>query len=228
MSVKKITRRAALSLGATAVAAGAIGSALPPIVGKESDCETPAQTEGPFFPKHEQVDKDLDLTKIQGQSIQALGEVVYLSGQILGDDFKPVPNALIDVWQANKHGRYHHEDDPNPAPRDEGFQGWGQIKSDEQGRYNIKTIVPGAYPVDEGWWRPPHIHFKISKRGYHELITQMYFDDDPLNEKDNIFLEIPEEQRDRVVVSFVGGTLGDDPGSKRGEFNVIIRRAKQS
>ncbi len=226
--VKKITRRAALSLGATAVAAGAIGSTLPPMIGKDSDCETPAQTEGPFFPKHEQVDKDLDLTKIKGHPLQALGEVVYLSGQILGDDFKPVPNALIDVWQANKHGRYHHEDDPNPAPRDEDFQGWGKIKSDEQGRYNIKTIVPGAYSVDEEWWRPPHIHFKISKRGYHELITQMYFDGDPLNEKDAIFLEIPEEHRDRVVVSFVEGALGDDPGSKRGEFNVMIRRAKQS
>ncbi len=205
------------------MAAGAIGSTLPPIIGRESGCETPAQTEGPFFPKHEQVDKDLDLTKIEGHADQALGEVVYISGQILGDDFKPVPNALIDVWQANKHGRYHHEDDPNPAPRDEHFQGWGKITSDEEGRYRIKTIVPGAYPVDEEWWRPPHLHFKVSKRGYHELITQMYFDGNALNEEDAILLEIPEEHRDRVVVSFVEGTAGDDPGSKRGKFNSCTR-----
>ena len=215
-----------INFGLVAAAGGVVGSSLPPIVREDSDCETPVQVEGPFFPKHEQVDKDLDLTVIQGHQDKALGEVIYLSGQILGDDFKPVPNALIDVWQANKHGRYHHEDDPNTAPLDEHFQGWGQITADQKGRYSIKTIIPGAYPVDEEWWRPPHIHFKVSKRGYHELITQMYFAGDELNEKDSIFAEIPIDQRDRVIVSVVEGTPGDDTGSKRGEFNVMLRIAR--
>lgn len=225
---QKMTRRTALTLGVTAVAGGTVGSVFPPVIGEASDCETPVQTEGPFFPKHEQADKDLDLTVIQGRSTQALGAVVYVSGQVLGDDFKPVPGALVDVWQANKHGRYHHEDDPNTEPVDENFQGWGQIRTDENGRYSIKTIIPGAYPVDEEWWRPPHVHFKVAKRGYHELVTQMYFDGDALNDKDSILLEIPEEQRDRVIISFVEGTSGDDLGSKRGEFNLVIRRARKS
>lgn len=224
---KKMTRRAALGLG-LGVAAGAASGKLLAQADDATECATPAQTEGPFYPKHEQADKDLDLTIIRGRAARAEGEIVYVSGQVLDDQYKPVPGALVDVWQANVHGRYHHDDDPNPAPVDANFQGWGQIRADEQGRYGFKTIIPGAYPVDEAWWRPPHIHFKVSKRGYHELTTQMYFAGHPLNEKDQILLELPEAERGKVVVEFHEGRPEDEPGAKRGEFNIVLRRVRQS
>lgn len=222
---KKITRRAMLGMGLGAAAGAAAGS-----LGAESaaggSCETPAQDEGPFYPKHQQADKDADLTHLQGRADRAEGDVVYVGGQVLDDDFNPIAGALVDVWQANAHGRYHHDDDPNPAPRDENFQGWAQIKTDAEGRYGFKTIVPGAYPVDEAWWRPPHIHFKVSKRGYHELITQMYFAGHDLNAKDSILLGVPESERGKLVVDFVEGSVDDEPGSKRGQFNIMLRKVR--
>ena len=222
---KKITRRAMLGMGLGAAAGAAAGS-----LGAESAaggaCETPAQDEGPFYPKHQQADKDADLTHMQGGTDRAEGDVVYVSGQVLDDDFNPIAGALVDVWQANAHGRYHHDDDPNPAPRDENFQGWAQIKTDAEGRYGFKTIVPGAYPVNEEWWRPPHIHFKVSKRGYHELITQMYFAGQELNAKDSILLGVPESERGKLVVDFVESGVDDEPGSKRGQFNIMLRKVR--
>ncbi len=223
---KKMTRRAMLQVGLGAAAGAATGNLLAQPTG-DTSCETPAQTEGPFYPKHEQADKDLDLTLIKGHAERADGEIIYVSGQVLDDHYKPVSGALVDVWQANKHGRYHHEDDPNPAPLDVNFQGWGQIKTDDQGHYSFKTIIPGAYPVDEEWRRPPHVHFKVSKRGYHELTTQMYFAGHELNEKDQILLELPEAERGKVIVEFREGSADDEPGAKRGQFNIMLRRVRK-
>lgn len=222
-----VTRRAMLQMGigaAAAVSGGALAQAA-----SGAGCATPAQTEGPFYPKHEQADKDLDLTRIQGRAQRARGEVVHVSGQVLGDDYKPVPGALVDVWQANSHGRYAHEDDPNPAPLDEDFQGWGQIRADEQGRYSFTTIVPGAYPVEKEWSRPPHIHFKVSRRGYHEITTQMYFADSALNSVDRLLLALPESEREKLVVDFqpVAGGAGE-PGIRHGQFNIMLRRVRSA
>lgn len=222
----KMTRRAMLQVGLGAAAGAATGNVFARSTNPEPPCETPAQIEGPFYPKHQQADRDLDLTLIEGHTARAEGEVIYVSGQVLDDHYKPVPGALVDVWQANTHGRYHHEDDPNPAALDEHFQGWGQIRTDDEGRYGFKTIVPGAYPATEAWWRPPHIHFKVSKRGYHELTTQMYFAGKELNETDALLLEIPEAERGKVVVAFEEGTAGDEPGSRRGTFNIVLRRVR--
>ena len=224
---KKMTRRALLQTGLGVAVGTATGNLFAQSAHAGTSCKTPAQPEGPFYPTHQQADKDLDLTHIKGQAERAEGDIIYVSGQVLDDRFKPVPGALVDVWQANKHGRYHHEDDPNPAPLDANFQGWAQIKTDHRGRYSFKTIMPGAYPVDEEWRRPPHIHFKVSKRGYHEVTTQMYFAGHDLNEKDRILLALPEAERGKVIVEFGAGSAGDEPGAKRGEFNVMLRRVKK-
>ena len=134
---------------------------------------TPSQTEGPSFPNNPQPDTDADMTMIEGHTERALGEVVEVFGRVLDEDGNPVADALIDVWQANTHGRYAHADDPNPAPLDPNFQGWAKLKSDAEGRYRFRTIKPGPYQVGEARSRPPHIHFKVARRGFHELTTQM-------------------------------------------------------
>lgn len=233
---KKITRRTALQVGFGAVAGAATGAATGNLLAEPADsasCGTPEQTEGPFYPTHEQADKDLDLTLIEGRSERAEGEVIRVAGQVLDEAGEPVAGALVDVWQANTHGRYRHENDPNPAPLDPNFQGWAQIMTDDKGRYAFKTIVPGAYPVDDEWMRSPHIHFKVSKRGYRELTTQMYFAGHPLNEQDHILLEVSEAERKKVIVEFTEDASGVDdahgemPGMKRGRFDLELCRVKR-
>jgi protocatechuate 3,4-dioxygenase beta subunit len=201
------------SLGTLALVAGS------PLLA-ENRGATPAQTEGPFFPDRDQADKDIDMTLIQGHSEHALGEVVEISGQVLAEDGSPVAEALVDVWQANSHGRYAHERDTNPAPLDPNFQGWARFTTDAEGRYRVKTIKPGAYPVSEDWSRPPHIHFKVARRGYRELTTQMYFAGESLNDADRLLQELSVDERRRVVVEFA---VTAAEGPPRGQFDLVLR-----
>lgn len=216
MNATSISRRQMLqgSLGTLALVAGSQLLA-------EDRGATPAQIEGPFFPIRDQADKDIDMTVVEGRTERALGEVVEISGQVLAEDGTPVADALVDVWQANSHGRYAHERDANPAPLDPNFQGWARFTTDAEGRYTVKTIKPGAYPVGKGWSRPPHIHFKVARRGYRELTTQMYFAGEPLNDADRLLQELSVDERSRVVVAF-GATTPETP--PRGHFDLVLRR----
>ena len=209
----RLTRRQLVqgSLGAVALVAGA------PLLAAEP---TPAQTEGPFFPKKDQADKDLDMTRVQGRSEAALGEVIEISGQVLDEAGAPIAGALVDVWQANSHGRYDHERDPNPAPLDPNFQGWARLTTDAEGRYRVRTIKPGAYPVGEGWSRPPHIHFKVAKRGFREVTTQMYFAGEPLNDVDRLWNSLSPGERGQLTVAF------EDRGgaAPTGNFDLVLAK----
>lgn len=102
----------------------------------------------------------------------------------------------VDVWQANAAGRYSHPHDSNPAPLDPNFQSWAIVPSGKNGKFRFKTVIPGAYPAEDGWTRPPHIHFKVSKRGFVELTTQMYFPNQELNDVDRLLQSnSPAEQK---------------------------------
>jgi protocatechuate 3,4-dioxygenase beta subunit len=180
---------------------------------------TPANPEGPFYPKHEQDDKDTDLTLIEGHTARAQGQVIRVTGQVLDDEGKPVKGALVDIWQANTHGRYHHEDDPASAPEDPNFQGWGMVKTDGEGRYAFTTIKPGAYKVNESWKRPPHIHYKVSRRGFHEITTQMYFAGDVLNENDRLLQSVAEDARHLLTVEF-----HETDGVPQGHFPIVLAK----
>lgn len=213
-SKNSLTRRkvltAGMGLAAGAVATAVAGTAMQP---------TPPNPEGPFYPKHKQIDTDTDLTLIEGHSVRAEGDVIRVTGQVLDEIGQPVEGALVDIWQANCHGRYHHEDDPASAPLDPNFQGWGMVKTDAEGRYAFTTIKPGAYAVDGQWSRPPHIHFKVSRRGYRELTTQMYFAGEPLNEGDRLLQDVPAAERGRLVVDFQ-----DNGGRMQGHFPIVMAR----
>jgi|SRR6056297_221918 protocatechuate 3,4-dioxygenase beta subunit len=210
----KLSRRALLTAGA-GLAAGAAG----PAIAAGVRAVTPANPEGPFYPKHQQSDKDADLTVIEGQEQRAEGRVIRVTGQVLDEEGRPIAGALVDVWQANTWGRYHHEDDNATAPVDPGFQGWSMIRTDADGRYAFRTVKPGAYEVGGDWTRPPHIHFRVSRRGYHELTTQMYFAGETLNEKDRLLQSVPAADRDLLVVEFDDST--DVPS---GHFPVVLAR----
>ena len=148
---------------------------------------TPSETEGPFYPVKDQKDKDADLTQIDGHADVAQGQHIIVSGQITDVTGHPVEDAMLDIWQADANGRYRHPQDANPASLDKNFQGWAIIKSDINGLFRFKTVMPSAYPASKDWIRPPHIHFKISKQGYRALTTQMYFPNEELNKTDLLF-----------------------------------------
>ena len=148
---------------------------------------TPREVEGPFYPITPQKDKDADLTKVAGKAGRATGTIIDIFGQVFDQDGREVEDVTIDLWQANSHGKYHHPHDRSEAPIDPYFQGWAILQSGQQGRFRFKTVMPGAYPLNAPSQRTPHIHIKISKYGYESLLTQLYFPDHPLNEKDWLF-----------------------------------------
>ena len=210
----KHSRRSFLQAGAGLAASAALATVM-----AKPTALTPANPEGPFYPQHKQVDKDADLTLIDGHTEHAQGQVIRVTGQVLDDKDQPVEGALVDIWQANTHGRYHHEDDPATAPEDPDFQGWGMVKTDAKGRYAFTTIKPGSYKVNESWERPPHIHFKVSRRGYHEITTQMYFAGEILNETDQLLQNVAEDARDSLTVEFHAAD-----GIQHGRFPIVLAK----
>ncbi len=184
---------------------------------------TPAQTSGPFYPGESQFGKDIDLTRVPGASVRAKGDVIYVKGKVVDHLCRPVAHANVEIWQACASGRYNSPKDTNPAPLDPNFRYWAETFTDENGEYVFKTIVPGVYPADEKWDRPPHIHFKVTKLGFRELVTQMYFKDHPLNDIDLILQDIPGAQRETVIVDFQESLPGFEPGTKTGFFEIVLR-----
>lgn len=179
---------------------------------------TPTEIEGPFYPITPQKDKDFDLTRIEGGSGIAQGRKIFIEGQVLDTDGQPVENATVDLWQANAAGRYRHPYDSNPAPVDPNFQGWAIVQSGKQGRFHFKTVLPGAYPASGNWMRPPHIHFRVSKRGYLELVTQMYFEGQELNRSDLLLMRKSELERQ----SMVARRIKDEPETYR--YTIVLQK----
>ncbi len=159
---------------------------------------------GPLLGEERVTAADADLT---GRHAGApLGERIIVTGRVLDSGGRPVPDTLIEIWQANAAGRYAHGVDDHPAPLDANFDGAGRCMTDAQGRYRFLTIKPGAYPWKNhlNAWRPAHIHFSLFGRAFTQrLITQMYFPGDPLFAQDPIFNSVPDARaREAMVAAF--------------------------
>ena len=126
-----------------------------------------------------------DMTRITPGSPRASGEAIEVSGSVLNEKNRPISNAVIEIWNANTHGRYTHIEDTNDLPLDPNFIGLGRVKTDANGNYRFWTISPGSYLArpDINRWRPKHIHMSILGSGS-RLITQMYFPNAEHNETD--------------------------------------------
>ncbi len=165
---------------------------------------TLSELTGPVYPYGRIDTSDSDLTR-QHDS-EPLGERIIVQGRVLDEDGRPIPNTLVEVWQANAAGRYAHRVDDHPAPLDPNFSGAGRTLTDADGRYRFVTVKPGAYPWlnHPNAWRPAHIHFSLFGTSFlSRLITQMYFPGDPLMPFDPILNSIPDERaRQRLVASF--------------------------
>ena len=158
---------------------------------------------GPVLGEDRVTATDADLTLRLGGEAQ--GQRIIVFGRVLDSDGRPVPDALVEVWQANAAGRYRHVVDNWPAPLDPHFDGLGRVMTDSLGRYEFTTIKPGAYPWGNhhNAWRPAHIHFSLFGRAFTQrLVTQMYFPGDPLFGQDPIFNAIPPSARHRAISTF--------------------------
>jgi protocatechuate 3,4-dioxygenase, beta subunit len=148
---------------------------------------------------------DADLTRNGRKDAEPLGERIIVTGRVLDEEGRPVPETLVEIWQANAAGRYVHVVDQHPAPLDPNFFGAGRVLTDAQGRYRFLTIKPGAYPWGNhaNAWRPNHIHFSLFGPFFAtRLVTQMYFPGDPLLALDPIYLGVPAHARERMVARF--------------------------
>ncbi|MEL6533424.1 MAG: protocatechuate 3,4-dioxygenase subunit beta, partial [Pseudomonadota bacterium] len=124
---------------------------------------------GPTFGHDDVMPGDADLlTNYAATGHSAIGERIFLHGRILDEDGRPVPDTLIEIWQANAGGRYRHRNDTYFAPIDPNFGGCGRTITDAEGRYKFHTVKPGAYPWPNGpnTWRPAHIHVSVFGRAF--------------------------------------------------------------
>ncbi len=168
--------------------------------------QTLSELTGPVYGQDALGPLDDDLTKNGAVDGEPLGERIIVTGRVMDEDGRPVPNTLVEIWQTNAAGRYIHKVDQHNAPIDPNFFGAGRCMTDAAGRYRFITVRPGAYPWGNhaNGWRPPHIHFSLFGPSFlTRLVTQMYFPGDPLLELDPVFLGVPDRSaRERLIAEF--------------------------
>lgn len=182
---------------------------------------------GPVF-GHNDIDAlDNDLLNNYAQPGEnPIGERIIVHGRVLDENARPVPNTLVEIWQANAGGRYRHKKDQYLAPIDPNFGGCGRTLTDENGYYYFRTVKPGAYPW-RNWvnsWRPAHIHISVFGSGFTQrLITQLYFEGDPLIDKCAIVKAIPsQEARNQLIAALdMNATIPLDTIAYK--FDIVLR-----
>jgi len=162
---------------------------------------TPAQTEGPFYPLTLPADSDADLLR-NGGLRYAKGQPAWVEGSVTDLAGRPVRGAVVEIWQCDEQGHYHHPGDGDRADR--AFQGFGKTVVDGEGRYRFRTIRPVAYGG-----RAPHIHVKVKLDRRDLLTTQLYAQGDAANARDFLWQRLRnDEDRAALTVAFVPGSDG--------------------
>lgn len=153
---------------------------------------TPAQTEGPFYPVALPADSDADLL-VNGTLRYARGQPAWIEGSVSDLDGRPVRGAVVEIWQCDDAGHYHHPGDG--ARADRAFQGFGRVTVDSEGRYRFHTIRPVAYGG-----RAPHVHVKVKLAARDLLTTQLYVQGDAGNERDGLWRALRSDD-DRAALT---------------------------
>ncbi|MEO0937602.1 MAG: protocatechuate 3,4-dioxygenase subunit beta [Pseudomonadota bacterium] len=187
---------------------------------------------GPVFDRARLGPRDADLIHnfaAEGQS--AIGPRIIVYGRVLDETGRGVPNALVEVWQANAGGRYRHAKEAYIAPLDPNFAGCGRVITDSEGRYEFRTIQPGPYPWPNGPndWRPAHIHFSIFGPAWGQrLITQMYFEGDPMIWRCPIVGTIPTRQGIETLVAALDVDATVPMDARAYKFDIVLRGRRQT
>lgn len=188
---------------------------------------TKSETTGPVFGHNmlNELDNDLILNYAKPGEM-AIGPRILVHGRVLDENNRPVAGALVEFWQANAGGRYRHKKDSYLAAIDPNFGGVGRTITDENGYYWFKTIQPGAYPWPNGVndWRPAHIHFSVFGSGFSQrLITQMYFEGDPMIWRCPIVTTIPDKAAIERLIAAVDMNATMPMDMRAFKFDITLR-----
>lgn len=174
---------------------------------------TTSQTVGPYFKIGLQW---LNRDSLAGEDVS--GERVIITGRVLDGDGVPVPDAILESWQANAHGKYDHPEDTQDKPLESAFKGYGRIPADKQGAFRLATIKPGPVPGPNGKEQAPHLVISVFMRGLlKRLTTRMYFPDDARNASDPILNLVEPVRRSSLIAKKASG----GPGML--EWNVVLQ-----
>jgi protocatechuate 3,4-dioxygenase beta subunit len=170
------------------------------------------------------LDNDLILNYVH--TGEPIGPRIVVYGRVLDENARPVPGVLVEFWQANAGGRYRHKRDSYLAPVDPNFGGCGRTITDAEGRYRFRTIKPGAYPWPNGVndWRPAHIHFSVFGHAFAQrLITQMYFEGDPMIWQCPIVSTIPDRAAIEQLVAALDRNNSLPMDAMAYKFDIVLR-----
>ena len=185
---------------------------------------TLSEVTGPTFEAAWAGPEATDLTR--QHSGAPLGERIIVAGRVLDEDSRPVPGTLVELWQCNAAGRYHHPVDQHDAPLDPNFTGAGQVVTDDDGNYRFVTIKPGAYPWrnTHNAWRAAHIHFSVFGPAFAtRIITQMYFPGDPLMGYDPIYQSTADPVARERLVSHYDPKLSEAEWALGYRWDLVLR-----
>jgi protocatechuate 3,4-dioxygenase alpha subunit len=179
---------------------------------------TTSQTVGPFF----KIGFDwLNRDNLAGEGVS--GERVTIQGRVFDGDGVAVPDAILEIWQANSHGKYAHPEDTQDKPLEPGFEGYGRVPVTAQGGFRFVTIKPGPVPGPDGKEQAPHLLVSVFMRGLlQRVVTRIYFPDDPRNGEDFILNLVEPAQRSTLIAKKATG----GPGQL--EWNVVMQGAEET
>jgi protocatechuate 3,4-dioxygenase alpha subunit len=165
---------------------------------------TTSQTVGPYFA--------IGLTRLNKSSLVGpgvSGEQMTIAGRVLDADGIGVPDAVLEIWQANSHGKYPHPEDTQDKPLEPGFRGYGRIPTDVNGKFSFTTIKPGPVPGPDGKPQAPHIAVSVFMRGLlRRLVTRIYFPDEAANAGDFVLNLVEPARRGTLIAKKTAGQSG--------------------
>lgn len=188
---------------------------------------SPGELAGPTF-GHDMLgslDNDL-IHNFAKEGESAIGQRIIVYGRVLDEHGKGVPHVLVEFWQANAGGRYRHKKEGYLAALDPNFGGCGRTITDDDGGYEFRSVKPGAYPWPNGIndWRPSHVHFSVFGYGFAQrLITQMYFEGDPLIARCPIVRTIPDEKAINQLVAKLDMDVTVPMDARAYKFDIVLR-----
>ena len=175
--------------------------------------QTPSQTVGPYFAQGLLREGDKVFTNVL-VSEKTEGERIRIEGCVTDGEGQPIEDAMIEIWQANAHGRYRHPLDEQDKPLDPGFRGHGRAATDAQGNYRFETIKPGSVAGPNDTLQAPHINVIVFARGMlSHAFTRIYFEDEALNQNDPVLRSIDDEARRNTLVA----------GREKSEGKIVYR-----
>ena len=187
---------------------------------------TLSEVTGPAFGQSELGPLDNDLILNYAREGEPIGERIFVHGHVRDENGRGIPHTLVEFWQANAGGRYRHKKETYLAAIDPNFGGCGRTITDDEGRYWFRTIKPGPYPWPNGVndWRPAHIHFSIFGQAFAQrLITQMYFEGDPMIWQCPIVMGIPSREAVERLVAALDREATLPMDTMAYKFDIVLR-----